>query len=95
MRTKTEIDSEIKELRALKPTGLHRFVTSSFIALQIEELEHGIDDTAGEWEEFIPSEKTLILETRAWKEGRSNDQPSKGWDGLVEARSAAKGGVKG
>ena len=54
------------------------------IAIAIEELEHGFDDTAEEWHELTDSERDIVMTTRAWKRAESNDRPSEGWGEMVE-----------
>jgi hypothetical protein len=83
MRTQKEIECEISALKALKPIR-HIESTKSKIALAIEELESGVDDTADEWSELSDSEQDIVNLARAWKAGDSSDRPSEGWDGFVE-----------
>lgn len=83
MRTKPEIDTEIKALKALKPVGTFKEHTARKIELAIEELEHGYDDTSGEWSELDDSEQDVINVARRWKEGDSSDKVSTGWGALV------------
>lgn len=84
MRTKQEIDAEIKALRALRPTGRFSVATAEKISLAIEELEYGFDMTSGEWEELDSALQDIVSEARLWKEGDSDRRPSGGWGGLVE-----------
>jgi hypothetical protein len=83
MRTQQEIKDEIEALKALKPTGRFEEKTTESIAFQIEELEFGYDDTAGEWDELTDEQQSCVLDTREWKEGSSKNRPSKEWGGLV------------
>ena len=83
MRTKTEIDQEIFNLRQLKPVGMHQDRTAAKIKMMIEELEFGVDDTADEWEEMTDGERDSVLQTRMWKEGDTETKPSEGWGNLV------------
>lgn len=76
MRTQNEIQKEITTLKALKPVGAFKEKTASSIKLILEELEHGFDDTADEWNELTDGQRDTIMVTRAWKEGDSNDAPS-------------------
>lgn len=82
-RTKQEIQNEIAALKALKPIGPHAARTKEKIRLSIEELQFGVDDTAGELEELDESEQDIVFNTRDWKQARINDRPSEGWRGLV------------
>jgi DNA-directed RNA polymerase specialized sigma54-like protein len=84
MRTKQEIENEIAALKALKPVGRFAAKTAESIELQIEELEYGVDQTAGEWEELTGEQQSVVNDTIEWKEGHSKNAPSKEWDGLVE-----------
>lgn len=83
MRTKQEIETEIAALKALKPLGRFADKTAESIALQIEELEYGVDQTAGEWEELSEEQQSVVNDTIEWKEGRAQNPPSKEWCGLV------------
>lgn len=83
MRSRQEIESEIEALKALKPIGRFAYKTGESIALQIEELEYGVDKTAGEWEELAEEMQSVVNDTTEWKEGRSKNPPSKEWYGLV------------
>lgn len=83
MRTPQEIKTEIEALKALKPTGRFADKTAESIALQIEELEYGVDQTAGEWEELTNEQQSVVYDTIEWKEGRTKNPPSKEWRGLV------------
>lgn len=83
MRDRCEIAGEIAALRALTPIGCHAHRTSTSIALAIEELEYGVDDTAGEWAEMTDSQRDIVMSARAWKNGWSKDRPSTGWGRLV------------
>ncbi len=84
MRTQIEITSEIESLKALKPTGRFAEKTAASIALQIEELEYGVDQTADEWEELDEERQSVVNDTIGWKEGRNDCPPSEEWRGLVE-----------
>lgn len=84
MRTQIEIADEISRLKALKPTGIWAKQTRSKILIAIEELEHGVDDTADEWNELSSSEQDTVMEARQWKDSIRDDKPSEGWDSLVE-----------
>jgi hypothetical protein len=83
MRTQQEIKAEVEALKALKPIGRLQFKTAASIALQIEELEFGYDNTAAEWWELTDEQRSCVMDARDWKEGDSNYRPSKEWDGLV------------
>lgn len=84
MRTKKEIESEIKALQACKHYIPRRTAfgddNHSNVDLQIEELRHGVDDTAEEWNGYSEGEQSAIMEARYWKEGDENESPSSGWD---------------
>ena len=86
MRTKDEINQEIKALKKLVPVGQWKEKTTRSIAAAVEELEHGYDDTAEEWNELSDSERDGILNARQWKEGDSDEKPSEGWGSLVKAK---------
>jgi hypothetical protein len=86
MRTKNEIADEIKRLKALRPVGPYAGATRSKILHAIEELEFGVDDTAEEWLDLDDSEQDIVMSSRAWKEGNTNDKPSDGWGLLVECK---------
>ena len=85
MRTKQEIDKEIQALKRLKPVkGPHYRRLSERIALVIEELEIGVDDTTEEWNEMLDSDRDAVTCAKNWKESLSDDRPSTGWGDLVE-----------
>ena len=83
-RTKKQIEAEIAALTACKTYIPHytKFGDDNHrnVDLQIEELRDGIDDTAGEWDEYNDNERDSIMEARNWKEGDSDESPSSGWD---------------
>jgi DNA-directed RNA polymerase specialized sigma54-like protein len=83
MRTQQEIKTEIEALKALKPTGRFANKTAESIALQIEELEYGVDQTADEWEELTYEQQSVVNDTIKWKEGHTKNPPSKEWHGLI------------
>ena len=83
MRTKSEISAEIRALKALCPAGKFKKKTQNLINLAIEELEFGIDDTAGEWGEMTDADHDIVHTAFHWKEKMSNDRPSQGWGNLV------------
>lgn len=84
MRTKKEIETEIATLKALKPVGKFKAKTERSIKLAIEELEHGFDDTAGEWYELTDEQRDIIFAARNWKRGDNEEKISEGWGELVE-----------
>jgi hypothetical protein len=84
MRSKNDIEVEIKLLKLLKPCGAFKHRTKIMIDLAIEELETGVDDTAEEWYELSDGEQDVVNTTRLWKQGDSNDRPSEGWSNLVD-----------
>lgn len=86
MRTKQEIETEIAALKALKPVGRFAEKTSESIALQIEELEYGVDQTAAEWDDLSDEQQSVVNETIEWKEGRIRTPPHKEWCGLMAQR---------
>ena len=83
-RTQKEIKAEIKALEGCKRyvPKMNFFGDSNHnnLDLQIEELRHGIDDTADEWNDFSDSEQSAILHARDWREGDEKESPSSGWD---------------
>ncbi len=83
MRTEKEIEQEVKALKALKPVGTFKDKTARSIELAIEELEHGYDDTAEEWNELTDEQRDIVNCTRRWKEGDSDENTSEGWGALV------------
>lgn len=83
MRTKTEIQQEIKALRALKPVGVWRSKTQRTIEVMIEELDQGWDITSEEWEELEFELKSAVTDARRWKERESEESPSLGFGDLV------------
>lgn len=83
MRTKQEIATEVGALKALKPAGPFKMKTSRSIELAIEELEHGYDDAAEEWNELTDVQRDIINSARRWKEGDSDEKISEGWGDLV------------
>ena len=83
MRTKTEIDQEIFNLRQLKPVGMHQDRTANKIECIIEELEGGLDETADEWDGMTDGEQDCVRQARMWKEGDTQTKPSEGWGNLV------------
>lgn len=86
MRTKEEIAAEIKALKALKPAGPFKEDTKRSIALCIEELQFGVDQTADEFDDLSEAEQDLVQQVWMWKHGRDDGcgRPSDGWGGLVE-----------
>jgi hypothetical protein len=86
MRNQSEIDEEIFALKALKPVGMFRRQTQKKIDLTIEELEDGVDDTAGEWSELSDDEQATVHDARCWKNSGGEGRPSDGWGTLVEPR---------
>jgi hypothetical protein len=83
-RTQEQVNVEIAALEACKSYvprySAFRDDNHEQLDLQIEELQHGIDDTAGEWEELDSSEQDAVFEARDWKEGASDEAPSSGWN---------------
>ena len=84
MRTEKEIKTEILALKALKPVGKFANKTANSVNLAIEELEFGVDDTADEFNDLDDSDKDCVRFTRIWKNGDSEDRPSRGWGELVK-----------
>lgn len=82
MRTTREIAAEIQALKALKPTGRFKRKTAATIAAAIEELEHGVDQTAEEWSELSDEQRDIVNVAAAWRSGEET-KPSVGWDDLV------------
>ena len=83
MRTKQEIETEIKALKGLKPVGEFRRKTAATIASAVEELEYGVDQTAEEWRDLTDEQQDSVKVAAAWRSGEKT-KPSEGWDGLVE-----------
>lgn len=83
MRTTEEIKKEIAALRRLKPVGQWQAKTAASIALAIEELETGVDQTADEWDELTDSQRDIVNTAKSWKDGDSDDRPAEGWGKLV------------
>lgn len=83
MRTNKEIESEIRALKKLNPIGPFKMKTARSIELAIEELEHGYDDTSGEYSELDDSHQDIIQSARRWKEGDTDERISEGWGGLA------------
>lgn len=83
MKTKTQIQQEIAELKALKPVGPFAAKTARSIKLAVEELEFGVDQTAAEWDELTDEQRDIVSQTAAWREGFA-DRPSTDWGSLVE-----------
>ena len=71
--TKQEIQTEISALKALKAPTVH---TKELIGLSIEELEFGVDQTSGEWDEMRQDEQDIVHFTQLWKNGNSHIRPS-------------------
>jgi hypothetical protein len=82
MRTRIEVEKEIAALKALKPVGWHKQQTAEIIAVAVEELKYGVDQTAEEWNELTDSQRDAVREAIAWRDGEK-DVPSEGWGGLV------------
>ena len=76
MKSKQEIQAEIIALRAIKPVGRFAAQTKERIALAIEELEFGVDQTAGEWNELSMGEQDIVHFAKLWKNGESHIKPS-------------------
>lgn len=83
MRTKEEIAEEIAALKSLKPVGYFKDKTKRKIALAIEELQHGVDQTADEFDELGEEFQDIVQQTLQWKEGDTDEKVSEGWGGLV------------
>ena len=82
MRTKREIETEIKALKALKPIGDFKQKTAATIETAIEELEYGVDQTAEEWNELSDEQRDIVNVADAWRNGEET-KPSEGWYDLV------------
>jgi hypothetical protein len=89
MRTLEEIAEEVSRLKSLHPSG-KGYVSAErvqqLINIAIEELEDGIDRTAGEWEELDDSFQDQANQALFWKEGTSDVRPSTGWGHLVKEK---------
>ena len=85
MRTKEEIDDEVKRLMALRPaSGPHLRRVTDAIAESVEELERGVDDTCEEFSNEPSIVQDAVHDARRWKNG-GKDRPSKGFGKLVES----------
>lgn len=83
VKTLKAIQKELVALWRLKPVGPFSKSTQAKIDLAIEELLHGIDDTAAEFGELTEGEQDVVRHARRWKNGDSKDRPSMRWSGLV------------
>lgn len=84
MRSKQEIAGELAALKELKPVGPFRFRTKALLALAMEELEHGVDQSAGDWDDLSDAQRDVVWQVFSWKEGASDEKPSERWGGLAE-----------
>lgn len=90
-RTKEEIDAEVAKLREMKPKVRSRtaFGDSNWEAIdaQIEVLEGRRDET-WIWDEFPDGIEDnrfdAAQDALRWREGQSDEPPSKGWDPLTK-----------
>ena len=93
MPSKSQVASEIKALKKLKPTGVWAHETQQLIDVAIDELLFPSDRTAAGRNELICSERAIrdICSERAirecvqlWKDtGQLKDRPSEMWKGLA------------
>jgi hypothetical protein len=81
-RTPDEIKAEIEALRRLVPHGPFRYRTEQKLTVAIEELTHGVDQTAPEWEELSDEQRDMVQNAISWRE-QGGDAPSSGWGDLV------------
>ncbi len=87
MRTKNEIAEEITALKALKPCGPRYETTKETLAIAIEELETGVDQTADEWDELPDQCRDMVNQVVSWRDfGNDDARPSKIFkdEGLAE-----------
>lgn len=85
MKSKQEIQEEIKALKKLKPYGVWKDRTARTIAAAIDELEEPFDRTAPEWGELLPHDRDMRDQVQRWKEcGSEEDRPAQGWGGLAK-----------
>lgn len=85
MKTKQQVADEIVKLKALKPVpGPHEAKVARMLELSIEELEHGFDQTAGEWDELTDEERDTIQHAADWRDGYAAGEPSKEFVPLVQ-----------
>jgi hypothetical protein len=84
MRTKKEIDVEIKKLKALKPFGQWKNKTASLISAAIDELTESFDYTSDEWNELSGEEQDLRRDADSWKRNEIEEPPSESWSGLAK-----------
>ena len=84
MKTKKEIQKEIKALKACKAYApqftLFGDDNHANIDLQIRYLKGEIDLTAPEWDYYSDDEQSAILEAQSWEEGQAEESPASGWD---------------
>jgi hypothetical protein len=84
MPSKSQVASEIKALKKLKPIGVWAHETQQLIDAAIDELLFPFDRTAAEWNELICSERVIREYVQLWKDtGQLKDQPSEMWKGLA------------
>lgn len=81
-KTTQQVAAEIAALKALKPVGQFTKKTKETIEIQIEALEHGMDETAPEWEELSEEQQMAAMDATTWKEGGNDEAPSKGFGNL-------------
>lgn len=89
MKTPDEIKAEIEALRTLTPQGPFRYRTEQKLAIAIEELTHGVDQTAEEWNELTDEQQDMVNQARSWRDG-NGDAPSSGWGDLLVKRHPKK-----
>ena len=91
-RTSQEISGEVAALKALRPVGKFAYTTAKKILACIRELELGqgqvqadlFGHTPGPVEERDEEIKSILMDVRNWKLGKTNYKPSEGWGSLVE-----------
>jgi hypothetical protein len=83
-KSKQEIETEIKKLKALKPVGSYRSKIAGEINSAVEELELGVDQTAEEWNEMTWEERDTVQQTIDWKNGDNPQALSEGFKGCCE-----------
>ncbi len=82
--TDKEVAKEIAALKALKPTGRWADKTANSIRIMVDALNGCIDETSDEFtSEMSEEDQMTALDAINWKEGNTQDKPSKGWGGLA------------
>lgn len=83
--SKSDIAAEVTALQGLVPVGPNARRTAAAIEIQIEALQHGVDETAAEWNDLSESEQIAATDAASWANGTSREKPSTGWGSLCKA----------